>query len=213
MGQRLINALRDVTLIVIDFEYTTPAGAPPEPIEVAAQALRAGDGTLTRTARWEALMCPPKDASLTSFDTAQTGITPAMLADKPPAAEVLAALDRRFTAGPYVLVAHHAPAEAKILSAYREHCPRLARIDLIDTVRLARDLYPELPRHGLDDVLRHLRIPTPPNRHRAMADVQLTTELFMRMVIDSDWTDLRQLRQLAGYAADAAQPEQVALFS
>lgn len=212
MGQRLINALRDVTLVVIDFEYTTPTGAAPGPIEVAVQALRARDGKLERTAGWESLMRPPEHAPLTTFDSAQTGITPAMLAVQPSAGEVLAALDRRFTAGPYVLIAHHAPAEAKILSAYREHCPHLARIDLIDTVRLARNLYPELPKHGLDDLLRHLAIPTPPNRHRAMPDVQLTTELFIRMATDSDWADLRQLRGLAGYAAEAAQPEQVSLF-
>ncbi|MGH3938581.1 MAG: 3'-5' exonuclease [Pseudonocardiaceae bacterium] len=213
MGQRLINALRTVTFVVIDFEYTTPTGAAPEPIEIAVQALRVHEGKLERTRGWEALMCPPQHAQLTTFDTAQTGITPAMLADQPCAGEVLATLDRRFTVGPYVLVAHHAPAEARILSAYREHCPTLARIDLIDTVRLARDLYSELPKHGLDELLRHLKIPSPPNRHRAMADVQLTTELFIRMVTDSDWGDLRQLRGLAGYAAEAAQPQQVALFS
>lgn len=212
MGQRLIKALQNVTPVVIDFEYTTPPGAAPGPIEVAVQALRARDGRLERTAGWEALMRPPANAPLTTFDTAQTGITAEMLAEQPPAHEVLATLDRRFTAGPYVLIAHHAPAEAKILSAYREHCPSLARIDLIDTVRLARNLYPELPRHGLDELLRHLRIPLPPNRHRSMADVQLTTELFIRMATDSDWADLRQLRALAGYAAEAAQPEQVSLF-
>lgn len=32
-----------------------------------------------------------------------------------------------FTAGPYVLIAHHAPAEAGLIYAYREHCPNLAR--------------------------------------------------------------------------------------
>jgi DNA polymerase III subunit epsilon len=212
VGQRLINALRGVTPVVIDFEYTTPTGAAPGPIEVAVQALRARDGNLERTARWEALMRPPADAPLTTFDTTQTGITPAMLAEQPAAPEVLATLDRRFTAGPYVLIAHHAPAEARILSAYREHCPNLARIDLIDTVRLARNLYPDLPKHGLDELLWHLRIPTPPNRHRSMADVQLTTELFIRMAADSNWVDLRQLRGLAGYAAEATQPEQLSLF-
>lgn len=212
MGQRLINALREVTPVVIDFEYTTPTGAAPEPIEIAVQALRVRDGKLERTARWEALMRPPRHAELTTFDINQTGITPDMLADRPCAGDVLAELDRRFTAGPYVLVAHHAPAEARLLFDYREHCPNLARIDLLDTVRLARDRYPELPKHGLDDLLRHLRIPSPPHRHRAMADVQVTTDLFIRMVTTSDWADLRQLRELAGYAAQAACPEQVALF-
>ena len=212
MGQRLINALQDSTLIVIDFEYTTPPGAAAEPIEIAVQALRVHEGTLRRGASWEALMRPPRHAELTAFDTAQTGITAAMLAGQRGAGEVLATLDRRFTAGPYVLIAHHAPAEARILSAYRAHCPNLARIDLLDTVRLARNLYPQLPKHGLDDLLCHLRIPSPPDRHRAMPDVQLTTELFIRMVTDSEWADLRQLRRLAGYAAEAAAPEQAALF-
>lgn len=106
MGQRLINALHDVTMVVIDFEYTTPSGAAPGPIEVAVQAVRARDGQLERTAAWEALMRPPVDAPLTTFDSAQTGI--AMLAKEPPAGEVLARLDGRFTAGPYVLISHHA---------------------------------------------------------------------------------------------------------
>jgi len=213
MGQRLINALREVTLVVIDFEYTTPRGYAPEPIEVAVQALRVRDGTLKRAARWEALMRPPPHAGMTTFDINQTGITPDMLADRPNAGEVLAELDRRLTAGPYLLVAHHAPAEARLLFAYREHCPNLARIDLLDTVRLAKNLYPELPKHGLDDMLRHLQIPSPPDRHRAMADVQITTDVFIRIVTDADWADLRQLRRLAGYAAKAARPEQVTLFS
>ncbi|MGH3548168.1 MAG: 3'-5' exonuclease [Pseudonocardiaceae bacterium] len=212
MGQRLITALREVTPVVIDFEYTTPKGAAPEPIEIAVQALRVREGTLERAARWEALMRPPRHAELTTFDTNQTGITPAMLADRLPAGDVLAELDRRFTAGPYLLVAHHAPTEARLLSDYREHCPHLARIDLLDTVRLARDLYPELPKHGLDDLLRHLHIPSPRHRHRAMADVQATTDLFIHMITVSDWADLRQLRTLAGYTAPAAR-QQTALFS
>jgi DNA polymerase III alpha subunit (gram-positive type) len=212
MGQRLIHALREVTPVVIDFEYTTPHGAAPEPIEVAVQTLCVRDEKLERTTHWEALMRPPQHAELTSFDINQTGITPGMLADRPPAADVLAKLDRQFTAGPYMLVAHHAPAEARLLYNYRQHCPTLAKVDLLDTVRLAKDLYPELPKHGLDELLRHLRIPSPPNRHRAMADVQVTTDLFIRMASNSEWTDLRHLRAVAGYPAQAAQPEQATLF-
>jgi DNA polymerase III subunit epsilon len=213
VGQPLIADLAHVTPVVIDFEYTTPTGRPYVPIEVAVQALRLKNGQLVRAARWESLMRPDDLADVTQFDVDQTGITPAMLADQPPAAEVMARLDARFTAGPYLLIAHHAPAEAGLLYALREHCPHLARIDLIDTVKLARNSYPGLPGgHGLDNLTRHLGIPLPANRHRAMADVQLTTELFCRMTADSDWTDIRQLRRLAGYPATAAGPEQIALF-
>jgi len=112
MGRRLIDDLAAITPVVIDFEYTTPTGARPEPIEVAVQAVKIREGSLERIASWEALMRPPQHAELTTFDTNQTGITLEMLADQPPAAEVLAELDRQFTAGPYLLVAHNAPAEA-----------------------------------------------------------------------------------------------------
>lgn len=212
MGERLIEALREVTPVVIDFEYTTPRGAPPEPIEVAVLTLEVHDGRLAPATRWHALMRPPEHAELTSFDINQTGITARMLADRPTAADVLADLDNRFTAGPYVLVAHHAPAEAKILFNYRAQCPNLAKIDFLDTVRLAKDLFPGIPKHGLDDLLRHLRIPSPPDRHRAMADVEVTAELFIHMINHGRWTDMRQLRSVAGCPADAAQPEQTSLF-
>lgn len=213
MGRRLIEELSQLTPVVIDFEYTTPTGAAPEPIEVALQALRVGEGRVEPASRWEALMRPPNHAALTAFDSHQTGITGAMLAEQPAAATVLAELDRHFSAGAYVLVAHNAPAEARILYDYREHCPNLARIDLIDTVRMARDLYPALPRHSLDDLLIHLKIPARHNRHRAMPDVQATVELFTRLLADNTrWSDLRQLRAVAGCTAKATQPEQGALF-
>jgi ubiquitin len=101
VAQQLIDAIASsgVTLVVIDFEYTTPKGASPEPIEVAVQALQVRDGQLERGAAAEVLMRPPEHAALMAFDIEQTGITPEMLADVPPAGEVLAQLDRRFTSG------------------------------------------------------------------------------------------------------------------
>jgi DNA polymerase-3 subunit epsilon len=184
MGRRLIDDLSTIIPVVIDFEYTTPTGARPEPIEVAVQAVKIREGSLERIASWEALMRPPQHAEPTTFDTNQTGITLEMLADRPPAAEVLAELDRQFTAGPYLLIAHNAPAEARILHTFREHCPHLARIDLLDTVRLAKNLYPDLPRHTLDELLAHLKIPTPRHRHRAMPDVQATVDVLAHLIHD-----------------------------
>ncbi|MGW5161189.1 exonuclease domain-containing protein [Nonomuraea wenchangensis] len=49
-----------------------------------------------------------------------------------------------------------------------------AGIPLVCTVKLARLAYPELPRHNLDALLRHLRIPRPADRHRALPDVLVT---------------------------------------
>lgn len=214
MGRRLIDALAPVTLAVLDFEYTTPSGVPPEPIEVAVQTVHVDGGVLVRGWQWQALIRPPAHAAPTGFDIVQTGITAAMLAEQPPAAQVFADLDHRFTdTGTFLIVAHNAPAEARILHDQREHCPRLARTDLLDTVRLARDRYPDLPRHTLDELAAHLRLPMPRDRHRAMPDVQLTTDLLFTLIDrETRWPDLRTLRAVAGYPARAAQPEQESLF-
>ncbi|WP_280247439.1 MULTISPECIES: 3'-5' exonuclease [Nocardia] len=209
---RLIDSLQTVTMVVIDFEYTTPAGAPPEPFEVAVQVLRVDDNMLRLDAGFEALMRPPTHAPVTVFDTGQTGITADMVDTQPPATEVLGRLDRRFTAGPYQLIAHHAPAEAGILSSYRQHCPNLSRLPILDTVRLARDLYPDLSKHSLDQLARYLSIPTPPDRHRALADARLTAEIFIRMVSESTWMNLDHMRAIAGYTRPAPLPEQTTLF-
>jgi DNA polymerase-3 subunit epsilon len=50
---------RATTFVVIDFETTTPTGARPEPIDVAALWLHAPDGILARTGRrFQALIRP-----------------------------------------------------------------------------------------------------------------------------------------------------------
>jgi DNA polymerase-3 subunit epsilon len=204
------------TFVVIDFETTTPTGHRPEPIDVAVLSLRVQDAALVETARFDTLMCPPPHAPVTAFDTGQTGITAAMVAQASTAAEVFAHLDGRLTRPPYLLVAHNAPTEAGILYDYRRHCPTLATLDVLDTVRLARHLYPELPNHKLDTLLTHLGIPIPSNRHRAMPDVEATADLFTRMIAQADrtrrWTALRDLRSAACYVAKAGQPEQESLF-
>jgi DNA polymerase III subunit epsilon len=202
--------------VVIDFEATTPTGHRPEPIDVATLALRPQAGRLTETGRFTALMTPPEHAPLTRFDTEQTGITAAMLTGQPDAATVLARLDARLNEPPYLLVAHNAPTEAGILYDYRAACPRLAGTDFVDTVRLARVAYPDLPSHRLDVLIHHLGIAWPADRHRAMPDVEVTAEVFRRIVehgaSTGRWRTLRQLRADGGYAAKGGKPEQEALF-
>lgn len=218
MGRNLIDEERfaATTFVVIDFEATTPKGYRPEPIDVAVLSLRVDRGELVETARFDALMCPPPHAPVTVFDAGQTGITAAMVATAPSAADLLAQLDRRFTRPPYLLVAHNAPTEGGILYDYRQHCPTLAGLDVLDTVRMARHLYPDLPNHKLDTLLTHLDIPIPFDRHRAMPDVEATASLFTRMIGEADrirrWTALRELRSAAAYPAEAVRPEQASLF-
>lgn len=202
--------------VVIDFEGTTSPGRRPEPIEVAALALRLQNGRLEETARFTALIAPPPQAPLTRFAAEQTGITADMLTGRPDAATVLAALDARLDRPPYILVAHHAPTEAGILFDYRTACPRLAATDFLDTVRLAQVAYPALPSHRLDALIGHLDIPMPAARHRARPDVEATAETFRRVIdrgsTTGRWRALGQLRADGGYPAKGKRREQEALF-
>jgi DNA polymerase III epsilon subunit-like protein len=205
------------TFHVIDFETTTPRGYPAEPIEVAMVSLRLRSGRLTETAQFTELMRPPPHAPVTALDTDQTGITKQMVAGCQSASVILARLDQILDAGqPELLVAHNAPTEAGVLYNYRDSCPRLATTHLLDTVRLARAVLPDLPSHGLDTLMSTLGIPRPADRHRAMADVQITAELFrllLRAGTDAGlWTTLRQIRKTAGYEAKASRPVQETLF-
>jgi DNA polymerase-3 subunit epsilon len=208
---------RATTFHVIDFETTTPRGYRPEPIEVAVISLRVRGTQLAEVARFTELMRPPDHAPINPLDTAQTGISPQMVAPMPPASEVLAKLDTWLVSPqPWLLVAHHAPTEAGILYDYRQDCPRLAATDLLDTVRLARALYPRLHSHGLDVLRDHLKIPPLPNRHRALPDSELTARLFRRLISEGNlaglWDTLPRIRKTCGYQAKATRPRQEALF-
>ncbi len=136
MAQHLTSdpAFAETSFLVIDFETTTPLGRRPEPIEVAALALRANGVRMAEVFRYGALIQPPEHASISNFDVRQTGITRQMVAGQPLAATVLAALDAHLTTPPYRLVAHHAPTEGGIVYDYRHCCPRLAATPLLETV-------------------------------------------------------------------------------
>jgi DNA polymerase-3 subunit epsilon len=204
-------AFQEYTFVVIDFEGLTPKGRPAEPIEVAAVAGSFRGGQWAESGRFSSLIRPPDDVSVTPFDTAQTGLTEAVLRTQRPAALVMASLDARLTAPPYRLVAHHAPTEAGLIAGQRAHCPTLAATPLLCTVRLARAVYPDLPSHSLNAVLHHLGIPLPAGRHRALPDVEVTVDVFARVLADGaadgHWSTLRDLDHVAGMPPKSANEE------
>ncbi|WP_327591372.1 3'-5' exonuclease (plasmid) [Nonomuraea sp. NBC_00507] len=210
-------AFAATTFVVIDFEATTPKGYPAQPIEVAALALRYESGAWAAGRQFSSLIQPPAFAPVTPAVTAQTGLTPEQVSQAPSPAEALGALDRRFAAGKqYLLVAQHAATEANIIYNQREHCPALARIDLLDTVPLARYLVPGLHNYQLDTLLAHFSIKQPADRHRAYADVEVTAQVFIRLVSAADGnpelSDLAALVKIAGRTAKWNLPVQGGLF-
>jgi DNA polymerase-3 subunit epsilon len=211
-------AARATTFVVLDFEGTTPAGHPAEPIEVGAVLLRLQQFTaerwdLAEVGRFEAQIQPPAHAPVTAFDTR---ITAAMLAGRPDARTVLAAFDATLTSPPYVTVAHHATTEAGIIRRYATACPTLAAAPMLDTLRLARHSHPGLPNYQLDTLLAQLGVPIPPARHRALPDAIATAAVFQALLADGAqrlrWTTLAQLQALAGLAPPHQTAEQTTLF-
>jgi DNA polymerase-3 subunit epsilon len=210
-------AFRETTFVVIDFETTTPTGYPAQPIEVAALALRYEHSMWKETGRTTSLIRPPAFAPVTPADTTQTGLTAEQLQQAPTPAEALGALDQRLTSGtPYLLVAQHASTEAGVIHHQAEHCPTLARTDFLDTIPLAKHLVPNLPNYKLDTLLAHFGIPQPAHRHRAHADVDVTAQVFLRLISAADEDPqlggLSALVKTAGRTAKLNQPVQSGLF-
>ena len=199
----LLRELDGTTFIVIDFEGLTPAGRPPEPVEVAAIALACRGGQLTETGRFTELMRPPADVPVTGEFTRITAITARMLSGARPACEVMADLERQLMVpGRCRLVAHSAPTEAGLLARQRDHRPQLAATPLPDIVRLARAAAPCLTSYRLDSVLGYYGIPRPADRHRALSDTEVTAAIFARLLADGasvpGWAALTDLDAAAG---------------
>jgi len=155
-------------IIVLDTE-TTGIGAYARLVEVAAVHVRNG----VEVRRFQSLVNP--EMHIPAMVVRVHGITDAMVANSPTAGPVLAAF-AKFVAG-HTLVAHNAGFDFGILS--RE----FARVKqptpgcgMYCSVRLARVIFPEAPRHGLGALTSFLKLSHQP-AHRAVADVLTTIEL------------------------------------
>ncbi len=109
-----------------------------------------------------------------------TGITDEMVASAPNAQTVLAQF-RDFSAGA-VFVAHNASFDMGFIIAEgkRLGCP-FGTPPWLDTLALARLLYPELKSHKLNTLAKFLHAPLQ-QHHRAVSDAETTVHLLLRMV-------------------------------
>lgn len=192
--------IQDATFVVIDFETVTPKGRPPEPIEVAA--LRVTPSLqIDPDFVYSEFIALPNDVQLTSFDTAQTGIRSTDLQWAQPVEEVLGRLDRSLGLNSCVLVAQNARYESAILAQFSDACPRLSAMPFVDTIALAKYIRPDLLNHKLDTLAASFAVPIPTNRHRALPDVRVTLDVFLKMLpllSKMGSLELGQLFQIAG---------------
>jgi DNA polymerase-3 subunit alpha (Gram-positive type) len=163
----------DGEFVVFDLETTGLSAANDRITEIGAVLIGGGEvkdrfSTFVNPER----PIPPKITELTS-------ITDAMVADAPKDEEAL----RAFLAfiGDRPLIAHNASFDMGFLRAAEKRWGMQAEHTSIDTLVIARGLYPELGKYKLDVVAKHLHLDDF-HHHRACDDAEVLSKIFLRMM-------------------------------
>lgn len=155
--------------VVLDVEGN--GGSPQEIVEVAVVHIL--DGQLKAVRDWKVRPLNP----VTPQATRVHGITNEDLADQPPftqiAHELLAELDSA------TIVGHHVGVD---LSLLRRQLPDWRPGTSIDTLRLARHVFPEAGSYTLGALHQHIGGGDLSTRHRAKEDAHMTARLFLTLV-------------------------------
>ncbi len=199
---RLLGAphLPETTFAVVDIETT--GGRPPQHriTELAAVKVRAGEVVET----YDALVNPGREIPWNVVRL--TGITDAMVADKPGLMDALPPfLD--FIEG-CVFVAHCANFDFHFLRYYAEEfLRRRFSPPVLCTFELANRLLPGRKRFNLGELSRALGVPDRGgDRHRALGDARATAEVFIRFARMCQLLGLGSLESLLAFQA----PEEAA---
>lgn len=165
------------SLVVLDFETT---GLSPDRGDRAIEigAVRLVNGRID--ARFQALMNPGRRIS--GFIENYTGISNAMLAAAAPCHEVMS----EFAAfvGDDHLVAHNASFDSRFLQAEFARIGVPVAGDFVCSMLAARRLYPLAPNHKLGTLVSYKHLPTDGVYHRALADAEMTAQLWLQMLAD-----------------------------
>ena len=155
---------------VIDFETTgISPGCGDRATEVAIVLLDGG----RVVDRFQSLM--NAGVRIPSFITQLTGITNAMVASAPDAAQVMREASR--FVGDVPLVAHNAAFDRKFWQAELDRGGLAAPQPFICTLLLSRRLYPQAPNHKLGSLVDYHRLPRTGQAHRALADAEMAAGL------------------------------------
>lgn len=168
--------LEDATYVVFDVETTGLSAVYDTIIELAGVKIHRGE----IVDRFESFANPHQPLSQTTIDL--TGITDDMVKDAPEVDDVL----KQFYewSKDDILVAHNASFDIGFLNqGYQKIGYENVKNPVIDTLELARFLFPELKNHRLDTLCKHLDIELV-NHHRAIYDAEATGYLLWKFIQD-----------------------------
>lgn len=160
--------------IIFDLETTGLSAATERIIEIGA--VKVENGEILES--FDLFVDPEK--AITPEITRLTSITNEMVAGAPKETEALEQFFR-FCDGCDILVAHNADFDMGFLRAAIRRCGREEDPVQIDTLVMARAMYPELKKHKLDTIAERLGV-TQKHHHRADDDARVLAEIFLKMV-------------------------------
>lgn len=165
------------TVIVLDFETTgLSAEGGDRAIEIGAVRIEQGEVT----DRFQSLMNPGR--RVPAFIEDYTGISNAMLKTAPPCREVMAAFGDFIADFP--LVAHNAAFDSRFLTSEMRRIKRTYAGEFACSMLAARRLYQDAPNHKLGTLVAFHQLPTDGTFHRALADAEMTAQLWLKMLAD-----------------------------
>lgn len=97
-----------------------------------------------------------------------------------------------------LLLAHNANFDMGFLDAEKECCWGYVELpECFCTLHLSRSLFPQEFRHNLDALALRCGLPLPTDRHRALPDVLLTAQAFLKMIEKGNIRSMDELRKKA----------------
>ncbi|WP_280425692.1 3'-5' exonuclease [Nocardia carnea] len=182
------KALRGKDFAVVDVEGN--GQTPPEIIEIAILPVSGDDVVVDQMRQW--LIKP--DKPITPIVTRKVhGITNSDVADCPAWADVSDVIES--VLADRILVAHNANLERRVVG---DHLPGWAPPMVLDTLKLAKAVWPGLPGYSLEKLVVHAQLDTTAvgghGHHRAGWDTWAAWQLLVRLVEDSGlgWDELVQ---------------------
>lgn len=126
-----------------------------------------------------------------------TGITNDMVKDAPDVNEVL--IDFNNFIGDAVLVAHNADFDMSFIRYFSKESNIIIKNTTLDTLELARMLFPDLKNHKLNTLTKEFNIPLN-NHHRAVDDAEATALLFIHFINYMEDNNIRGLKQIIDFS-------------
>ncbi|MCI5772598.1 MAG: PolC-type DNA polymerase III [Clostridiales bacterium] len=183
----------DAPIIVLDFETTGLNTQKDRVIEIGAVKLYHGQVVDSFSMLVNPGMVLP--AKITEI----THISDQMLRDAPPAAVAIPKLMAFM--GDCPIAAHNAQFDCSMLASELKRLGETHQVLQIDTLTLARKLYPELKSHRLGSVCKHLHVSLK-GAHRAVNDAAATAQCLARMLEDAEKRGAKTVKDLNQVSKD-----------